>query len=535
MVLVGVAVLAGSGRRPATAAASSSQSRCEFAVDAAAGSVVQERVRPKRPGRQADRRAPPRRIEPPRVNPGRATPGEAEGRGADRIAGRDARLAGFERLRTRLGAQAPTGRGAIVAIVEGVDANDGYRPDTSLPEFAGIEFIDHRSVDGGSGRTAAPSPAQASAHATMVGRRFFGGAATAASGVSEVHVLGASDFLRDAWLRLGTREQPRVIGGVSIVSHAWVGSSGDGNAEALARADIVALRDGVLWVAGVANRGSVSPPLMASGWNVLGVGTMSAGHAGSERRPEAGVGGDRPFIVAPGGTTSEAVPVVAAAAAVLHEAAGQVSDESLVPVARRPEVLIASLLAGARGQNRYSGRWSNVDAVIVRTPGVTQTASTPLDPAVGAGVLDVDGAHRVLMGHPTGQAGRASGWTIGHAGPETAAELVVDEPAIITAAAVQFRLPRPDDGQAVRVRLERVDEPASGDPGAVPDAAVATEALAVTEFQGTAGMVRLRVGPGRYRVSLSQVERMEVGEDASGEARRPFVLAWHVSAAPGDG
>ena len=418
------------------------------------------RVQPSRPG-TAPRRLPPNRVQPDREAPRIDRPRTVEStRGPDA----DAADAGISRLATRLGRARPTGRGIAVALVEADEGGGRHQPDLAREEFGGITFV-------------GAEPGDPSVHATMTAQRFFGDGPTAATGIDRVHLFSADAFLRDRGLKMGRPELPASLAGLRIISNSWVGDAGPASEEARQRIDVLAARDGILIVAGLPNSGPLQP-LVGGGWNVLQVGTNDSGHSGDRDRAGDGTGGVRPRITAPGGATSAAAPVVSAAAAMLMEAAGnlelaavpEAEREIVRRLAGRPEVVTAVLLAGARRENGYRGRWSDGselvaaertpadpsadppadadasepdDAIAARTTMPARRRS-PLDPAVGAGALDVDASHRILSAGAVGPglAAPPDGWSV--LSPRQAEGVwVIDVtmPTTITANLVWYRTP----------------------------------------------------------------------------------------------
>ncbi len=455
-----------------TAGRDASAARIVLTLQPTSAAAVQDRVRPPRqePGRVQPQRpgTAPRRLPPNRVQPDREAPRIDRPRTVESTRGPDADAAdaGISRLATRLGRARPTGRGIAVALVEADEGGGRHQPDLAREEFGGITFV-------------GAEPGDPSAHATMTAQRFFGDGPTAATGIDRVHLFSADAFLRDRGLKMGRPELPASLAGVRIISNSWVGDAGPASEEARQRIDVLAARDGILIVAGLPNSGPLQP-LVGGGWNVLQVGTNDAGHSGDRDRAGDGTGGDRPRLTAPGGATSAAAPVVSAAAAMLMEAAGNL-ELSTVPeaereivrrLAGRPEVVTAVLLAGARRENGYRGRWSdgselvaaqrtqdaaaeNADAnsdaaaagdddgLAARTTMPARRRS-PLDPAVGAGALDADASHRILSAGAVGPglAAPPDGWSV--LSPRQAEGVWVIDltmPTTITANLVWYRTP----------------------------------------------------------------------------------------------
>ncbi len=289
---------------------------------------------------------------------------------------------GHTALLERLGPEAPTGAGVIVGQVEVPDP--GYGPNTSNPEFAGVNFIARSGTAGTSG------------HATQVAASFYGEFSSPAPGIPTVNLWDVNDFIGSGFLRVSTSDGPAPPpSGLKVLNHSWIGAlSSDGlNNNALRRADYSANAFRTLWVLGMANgAGSVNEPLMADMYHGISVGLVNGNHASSDTRPGIdGAGRMKPEIVAPAEFTSFAAPLVGAAASLLYETIETVPELASSVGADQVHVLKAILLAGAA----RNAQWSNQPATGPTDRGVT---ARPLDDVFGAGVLNVDRAHRILTG-----------------------------------------------------------------------------------------------------------------------------------------
>ena len=509
--------------------------------------AAQQRIDPERPPRTPERVGNSNREAPPAgVRSGRKRGSQTRGQEAGRTTGeetdaeRRARRrerrnrntsnddGGFARLLRRLGAKAPNGAGVIVAHVEAAENGGGFTPERDRASLQDVTFVGP-AADAGTSR-----------HATMVAERFYGTRGPA-TGVSTVY-LWSADQLLERILGVGQNgSPPEWPGDVRVVCNAWVGQAGARTPEALARADFVALRDGVLFVSGLPNSGDrTSSPLLAQMKNGLAVGTIDSDHAGSALRPPGwkpdddllprrrGNGqatpdaasrtpssvpasreartqpdgsntptrspramlqaeteqGGTPLILASGSTTSEATPLVAAAATLLFDAA----ERSGQADAAHPPVIVAALLAGARHESSYAPAWSN--GAIMRGEDRGR-ATAALDPAAGAGSLDVDAAHRILTGgRGTGAASLTTsdvaanangpdGWAI-FGGTAPQGDLVVRFDRPVRSFSVVATWPRIFTGDnregIIDARLEilRLDDPAED---ASPETPRATESL----------------------------------------------------------
>ncbi|MBU3728492.1 MAG: hypothetical protein FGM37_04495, partial [Phycisphaerales bacterium] len=289
---------------------------------------------------------------------------------------------GLEELTARLGSGVPTGSGVGVCQVEaplGQAAN--YGPNLARSEFSGKSF------------TPMSGTMALSSHADAVGAYFYGIGISIAPGIPAVYNYEANGWL-SSFLRFNLSGEPASPpGGSRIQNHSWIASIGASSEnQILRRLDYQADRDGTLHVVGL-NNGTANavPPLLVSGYNALSVGRVDGQHSfGLTPTGIDGTGRMKPEIVAPGDATSWATPVVAGAAALLHEVAVR-PPLSLNPSAVDPTVTKAVLMAGAQHQST----WSNQPSTTGTTRG---EAVRPLDPVFGAGIVNVDRAHRILTG-----------------------------------------------------------------------------------------------------------------------------------------
>lgn len=284
-------------------------------------------------------------------------------------------LIGLDRLEEKLGRESPIGEGVVAAHVEG--GGMACLPDLKAPYLAEVATIVRGGASGYSGHANATA-------AVIYGTRGM------APGIRKAYFMSSSDFLGKECLKTGTGEPPDPQD-IRLSSHSWIGEAGGGE-DALRRIDYLADKYDALFVVGV-NNGSDSkvPLLLASAYNVISVGNYVGASSGGYTRAE-GAGRCKPEIVAPGGLTSFATPVVTAAAARLMEAADQMKEE---PSAKRVEVLKAVIMAGAE----KPATWK-------------RAAGKPLDEHLGAGRLRIDTSYAVLAAgrsHP-GAVKQRYGW-----------------------------------------------------------------------------------------------------------------------------
>jgi hypothetical protein len=329
------------------------------------------------------------------------------------VAGDVADIVGFTDLEARLGALTPTGAEIEVSQVE-APSGGAYGPNQSSSQFDGKVFVEMSG------------PAGSSGHATNVAGLMYG-LSSVAPGVPAIYLYEAGDWIYNGFLRTGTGFQPRITpGDVRVFNHSWVAllASTGNNINALRRADLVVERDGTLIVAGMHNS-SMNWPLLGHAFNNLSVGTRDSGHAsGDTLSPYDGPGRQKPEVVAPAGTTSSATPIVSAVAILLVDTAKSWPSLAGNPNAGRPEVVKAALLAGATHEDLYDSTWSNG---AVGEGADRGTTTTPFDPRVGAGTVNVDRAHRMLTGgEHDGAADHASAPAVPRAGWDLASTLPGD-------------------------------------------------------------------------------------------------------------
>lgn len=312
---------------------------------------------------------------------------------------------GLRALAAELGPRLPTGRGVPVGHVEGNEqGKTDYLPNTKHRLFEGVTFH------------VASGPSGISGHADATARLLYGRDGLA-PGVDQVLCYAAGHWLGAGLLRTGAPGPPQQPL-ARIYTNSWISDVPAHNKAILRRVDFLADRYGTLFVAGVNNqRVAAVPPLLAGAFNGIAVGQWDGNSSGGRTTGDE-PGRCKPDIVAPGNLTSFATPVVAAAAARLLEAAGCEGAGEIAPigagasgnapgntpatapaaaasattkrpglipgidpVARRPEVIKAVLLAGA-----------------AKPAGWSATPDKPLDDHLGAGRLRLDASHHILAG-----------------------------------------------------------------------------------------------------------------------------------------
>lgn len=289
---------------------------------------------------------------------------------------------GHTALLERLGSEAPTGAGVVVGQVEVPDP--GYGPNQTNGDFAGVSFIERSGVAG------------TSSHATQVATNFYGTSDSPAPGIDTVNLWDVNDFIGSGFLRIGTSQTPTPPpGGLKVFNHSWIGEfpNAASNIEALRRADYSANTFRTLWIVGV-NNGAASQnnPLLAGMYHGISVGLANGNHASDDTATGLdGPGRMKPEIVAPADFSSFSTPLVGATAALLLETIETVPELASNTGVGQIHVLKAIILAGAvRDED-----WSNEPSTSGAERGVT---ARPIDPIFGAGLVNVDRAHRILTG-----------------------------------------------------------------------------------------------------------------------------------------
>ena len=311
----------------------------------------------------------------------------------------------FTDARRRLGDAMPDGARVRLGLVEG--GAGAYAPDPASGMLRGLNLV------------TASGDSDPSGHATMTATLLAGRSGLVGEPV-ELRVWSVADWMGSGFLNAGTPDPPAwTPRSPQVFSHSWIGTDTGQAAQVLRRVDHVIDRHDVVMAVGVNNgRDTPVPTMLSSAHNVIAVGVASGNSSGGLTQIE-GRGRVKPDIVAPTGTTSEATPLVAGAAALLIERA-EVLDAENPPSpgglsyadARRAETIKAALLASAR----KSPRWSN-------------SPEQPLDAHLGAGVLDVDQALRVIEAGQTAPGGkmrRGRGHSFGALGPGEAHEFVLE-------------------------------------------------------------------------------------------------------------
>jgi len=309
---------------------------------------------------------------------------------------------GYTMLQAELGISLPDGSGVTVTQVEAI-SGDSWMPDYTDLQFSGKTMNYH------TGET----PGIYSAHATSVGKRFFGNTLSIAPGISTIDCYSADYWLESDFIRTGYPGKP-LYSASRVANHSWIGHADDADEDSdiLRRLDWVIETDEFIQTVGIRN-GSVNRPLLCSAFNTIAVGCSDGDHATGSAPvndsmddvylPER----TRPDIVIPLNSTSAATPVVASASAMLVGAGHNNTDLSTDPEvlsttnrngdtiynAERSEVIRAVLMAGA---DRYIINDSGSVITSYRVDPANQTANG-LDKRFGAGQLNIYNSYYALF------------------------------------------------------------------------------------------------------------------------------------------
>jgi len=309
---------------------------------------------------------------------------------------------GYSALQAELGAGTPTGAGVRAAQVEAPinDTSGGtapiYMPNPSDAEFSGKAITAINGNPSGS----------FSGHATVVGRLFYGNTSSIAPGMTQIAAYDANSWFSGLSNSSGTA----TTGPTRITNHSWVGTGDTPSAtgQILRLVDRQVHVNESIQIVGLAN-GSADSPLLGSAYNVISVGRTDGGH----QRNTVPVSGDSlygsvrtaPLLVAPESITSNATPVVSAAAALLvqtgHDAGLSLSESSTsisgvgtIYNAERSETIKAALMAGADRDTSNIGTTANISDY--RSAG--HETANGLDDRYGAGQVDILNSYHILTG-----------------------------------------------------------------------------------------------------------------------------------------
>jgi hypothetical protein len=264
-------------------------------------------------------------------------------------------------------------------------------PDVNLGEFTDKTFLPYTPMG---------SPDSFSRHATSVGRLLYGDENSMAPGITEIHNYAATFWLTSV-LHAGQPRLPR-LPSCRIANHSWIAETRSPamNGDILRRTDWLSEHDSLLQVVGIGNQNK-NEPLLGSAYNVISVGRTDGQHGMGTAAvdPIYNAGRAQPLIVAPMNTVSAAVPVVAAAAAVLIDEARTIGapDDN--------DVIKAALMAGA-DRSTDNGVSANIDDY--RGKAEFRTGNG-LDRRYGAGQINIANSYAIISAWRHGAAGSNTG------------------------------------------------------------------------------------------------------------------------------
>lgn len=274
---------------------------------------------------------------------------------------------GYTKLAAELGAGMPTGAGIKVRQVEASEGTSvtNYMPDTNNVEFAGKAFTNVNET-----------ATNASSHATTVGRYYYGLQTAMATGIADVAVHWADDWL-DSFLEVGAMRPEPAAETRQVQSHSWIAADDSLMTNAVRRLDYAIARDGFVAIVAPNNgSGTTLPAVPTHSYNAICVGRSDGQHSsGGTRLDEAGR--MKPDLVVPADATSWAAPIAASAVALLLDAATNAGLAN----AGKPECVKAIMMAGATK---------------AQFPSWSRTAARPLDATYGAGQLNIHNSYRIL-------------------------------------------------------------------------------------------------------------------------------------------
>lgn len=278
---------------------------------------------------------------------------------------------GYTALLNELGANTPNGAGVSVTHAEASSTSTNpttyyYLPTTSA--YTGVSFTNASS-------SAYPGAISAvSGHADMVGQHIYGDNSMG-YGISAVTNYEANHWINGGFLNSQSRFSAPRTESNDVQNHSWVGSSASSQI-ILSRLDYAIERDDFVSVVGVNNEVNADRELLSAAYNVISVGITNGNHSST---PTSAV--QRPHIVAPVGTTSEATGIVTSAATLLIQQARTSYGAS--SNAEKSETIKAIMLAGATKTEFQN--WLRTDTM-------------PLDSVYGAGELNVYNNYHIMAG-----------------------------------------------------------------------------------------------------------------------------------------
>lgn len=243
-----------------------------------------------------------------------------------------------------------------------------YLPTSS--NYTGVTFTNNTSITYDSA---------VSSHADMVGSLIYGDLSMG-NGISAVTTVYAGYWINNGFLRTGSTFLAPAAETNDIQNHSWVGTTGSASQDQsiLNRLDYAIERDDFVAVVGVNNGPNADQNLLSSAYNVISVGLSNGNHS-STPTSQVNAGLQRPLVVAPVGTTSEATAIVSSAASLLIQQGRALPTSQTNAV--KSETIKAIIMAGATKSELSS--WSRTD-------------TSPIDSVYGAGELNVQNNYHIM-------------------------------------------------------------------------------------------------------------------------------------------
>lgn len=253
------------------------------------------------------------------------------------------------------------------------------------PANAGVSSIPITYVNN-SGQTfttfsSASAGGSESGHADVVASQFYGSSGPSPD-VAAVFNYSASYFLNT--IISGNQSMPAAIANASFVFSEDTTTQTSIDEQII---DNYIANHGTIFVAAAGNGPNATPPmptvqLPASSYNVIAVGALFISPGSTGTVTPAGSSRSKPDITAPGSATSFTAPLVSGIATDLYQAGSLgLGGAGTQAAADMPQTIKSLLLTGATKPNT----WSN-------------TTTAPLDPQLGAGIVNAFGSYKVLAG-----------------------------------------------------------------------------------------------------------------------------------------
>lgn len=409
---------------------------------------------------------------------------------------------GYGRLRAEWGEATPTGAGIQVTQIEAEEAPGRYGVDPDDPDWANVEVVSRSGAGQG-----------ISSHATAVARGWYGAERGLTPDLASVDAFRSSHWLGEGFLRAGRADfGPPAVEPNRVQSHTWIGrlapeASLAGAVDVLRRFDYAIARDGFVAVVSLDNGVDLPiPDLLAHSYNAIVVGRADGNHSRGLTHYE-GIGRSRPDVVGPLPSTSMNVPLVSGAAGMLLE----LTDRDPTLAAAGNGMAIKAILMAGASRDPF--------------PSWSQSPERPLDPVVGAGLLDLHDSAQIL------RFGRQSAEGLNPVQP-----IGWDVHSLTEGEARRYVWTVPEethlDHVSIVLHWQRSIHDVDAGPDFVPDAETADLTLTLWHVQGRARVRQVaqsrspvdnvelialpRLNPGTYVVDVA----VETG-DAS------YALAWH--------